>query len=347
MRFSLYPRAVLVNEKDRKGTVVSLDAAVHSIRTGEKGLAQNTLKLREMLAKGQTEQYRKQKSLILPAATFSGIFSIRSAKIELADKFTEHNGFGIYDIDDIDPHDLNAIKTVLSLHPNVILVFASPSGTGLKVIVQLDPIPTTQNDREHKHAWGRCKVELDEILSHYSYQCDSGDDPTRLCFLAHDPRVYYQPDKPAFKWDRDSYHIDTQRLAKQQEQKKHQVSDRSSLENREWSNDDIDPKALYHINPDGIHYDDWFRILAACKASGLAWQDVDAWSRQGTKHQDGDIEKRWDGINTTDVSWGTVVYFAQQHGYQRTQRTRQSKLTECGLATATCRAGTSPPQWKQ
>ena len=333
MRHSLYPRAVLHNETDRKGAVVSLDATVHRIRTGEKGLAKNTQKLRDMLSKGQKDTYRDRKAEILPAATFSGIFSTRDRDVALPDKFTEHTGIFTYDIDGIPTNSIGAMKTVLSLDPHIILIFTSPSFEGLKAFERADPIPSTDNDLEHKHAWTLGKARLDKKLNIYGYQCDSGDDPTRLCFLSHDPDVYYKPDKPTRLWDREAYHIERQRQEGERSQK--QQHQRTELETRQWDNTEIDPRALTHINPDSIHYDDWFRIIAACKASGLSWQDVDEWSRSGSKHRDGDIEKRWNGINTTDVSWGTVVHFAKENGYQPPHRKLSPKLQN---------ASSSPPR---
>ena len=327
MRLSVYRRAVLLNDEDRKGAIVSLDAVARRIRSGDKGLAEHTAMLRKHLANNDKQRYKRDKEIKTPAATFSGAFSTRDSKVSLPDKFTEHNGLLTFDVDNIDSSSIGAMRTVLSLHPHVMMVFASPSNTGVKALIRVDPIPTTENDLEHKHVWALYKAQLDEILSHYGYKCDSGDDPTRLCFFSHDPHLYYKPSKPQGPWDKDAYHIETQRLAEQRErERKQRQSDRSSLESREWTNADIDPKALDYIDPDGIHYDDWFRILAACKASGLTWQDVDAWSRQGTKHVEGDVEKRWNGINTTDVSWGTVVHFAKQSGYQLPQRKRPPKL---------------------
>ena len=333
MRHSIYPRANLYNETDRKGAVVSLDATVHRIRTGEKGLAENTQQLRDMLSKGQSKAYRKRKAEILPAATFSGIFSTRDRDVALPDKFTEHTGIKTYDIDGIKRSDIPAIKVILSLDPYIFLVFTSPSFEGLKAFERVDPIPTTANDIEHKHVWALGKARLDEKLNTYGYQCDSGNDPTRLCFLAYDPDVYYKPNKPTRLWDREAYHIEHQQKEREQSQKRQQQ--RTYLENQQWDNTDIDPTALKHINPDSIHYDDWFRIIAACKASGLSWHDVDAWSRQGTKHVEGDIEKRWHGINTAAISWGTVIYFAQQNGYQLPERKRPPKLQNAAPSDTT------------
>ena len=326
MRLSTYRSAMPKSESDRKGAVESLDAVAHRIQTGDKGLAEHTARLREHLANGNRAAYKRIKEANTPAAAFSGVFSTRDRNVELPDKFTAHSGLLVFDIDDIDKStgSVNGMRTVLSLHPHVLMAFASPSNTGIKVLMRIDPIPTTANADEHKFVWKQCKAELDKILKHYLLKCDNGDDPTRLCFFAYDPRLYYDPSKPAYPFDRDAYEIDAQ--AKAKERAKRSEFDRKALENRQWTNDDIDPKALYHIHPDGIHYDDWFGIIAACKASGLSWQDVDAWSRQGSKHVEGDIEKRWNGINAKDFSWGTVVHFAKQNGYQPPHRKRPPKL---------------------
>ena len=328
MKVSHYPQAVVRTDADRKGAVVSLNATVNHIRSGEKGLAHNTHTLRQMLAKGDTERYRQRKAQILPAATFSGIFSIRDRNIALPDKFTQHSGLLSYDIDDVKRSDMRAIKIILSLQPNIILVFDSPSYEGLKAFERVSPIPTTANDAEHKHAWQTRKALLDEKLGIYGYKCDSGDDPTRLCFLAHDPDVYYDPSKTAAHWDIEAFH-QAQALEKEREQEQLRISkknNRKALESRNWDNSEIDKSALSFIDPD-IDYDDWFRVVAVCKSVGFTWQEVDTWCRGGAKYREGDIEKRWNGIpGTGKATWGTVVYFAQQSGYQLPRGKRQPKL---------------------
>ena len=258
------------------GAVVSLDAAAKRIQDGQRGLAQNTDRLRGMLAKGQDEQYTKTKSRILPAAAFSGVFSIRDRDVDLADKFTEHSGILTFDIDDIQNStaNVNGIRTVLSLHPNVIMVFASPSNTGVKALMTVDPIPNTQDDDEHKYIWRLCKAELDEILQHYGLKCDKGDDPARLCFLSYDPDIYYNPNKPSRSWDREAYRVEVERLEK--ERKQQQKKRRTELENRQWNDDEIDKSALSYVNPD-LDYDDWLRILIICKKNGFTMNEVDAW----------------------------------------------------------------------
>ena len=314
IQISRYRRAVL-DDDDRKGEVISIGEVVSQIRTGSQGLGNRINTLRGYLAKGQVERYHREKK-ILPAATFSGVFSIRVAenKVKLADRFTAHSGAFTLDIDDIPRDSIKGIKVVLSLHPHVFLIFISPSGTGLKVFVKVDPVPSTENDREHKHVWKQVKAQLDEILSNYGLRSDKGDDPARLCFLCHDPHVYYEPDKPAFTWDREAYH----RELKKQEQKQ-----RASLESRNWDKSDVDVKALDHI-PNNLPYEEWRNVGMAIKDAGLSIEVFRSWTGGQRLRSTGEwvsenIDSHWNRWNRTSgkiATWGTVVYLAQQRGYR-------------------------------
>lgn len=330
MRFSLYPRAVLWNDDDRKGKVVSADTVVEQIRTGSQGLAQRTNTLRQYLSKGQTEKYRVEKSKILPAATFSGTFSIRSADVELADKFTEHSGILTFDIDGIPTESIRAMKSVLSLHPNIFLIFNSPSGTGLKAFERVDPIPTTKDDSEHKYIWSLCKAKIDAKLSVYGYKCDSGDDLARLCFFAYDPDIYYEPSKEIGTWDRDTYH---QELQEKERNRKHQQKERRSLETRNWDKTEIDISALEFI-PNNLPYAEWRNVGMAIKDAGLPMSVFESWCGGQRLRSTGewiteDINGHWNRWNRTAgkiATWGTIVYLAKQQGYELPHRRRGARL---------------------
>lgn len=312
-KVSIYPRAVVHTIEDRKGAIVSLDAVVNRIRSGDKGLDKNTIKLRSILDEGKKEQYRTVKAKILPATTFSGVFSIRDNSIALSEKWTYHTGLVTIDVDGIDTQDMPTLFEILRTHAHTTIAFRSPSGTGIKIVCPVSPIPTIENDLEHKHVWDICKSVFDEVLSPRGYQCDSGNDPTRLCFLAHDPEVVYNASATAIQWNREAY-IET--LEKDTEEKQRsKVSNRKELENRTWQPSDIDKTALDHINPDHLDYDDWLSVLIAGKSAGLSLSEMDMWSRTGTRYQDGEVEKRWDGFRKDEITWGTIIYFAEQNGY--------------------------------
>lgn len=330
LKVSIYPRAVVYGASDRKGAVVSIEAIVDRIRTGAKGLAQNTRTLRKILANGDFDTYKDQKAKILPAATFSGVFSIRDSEVSLPDKFQTHTGLETIDVDGIAPADIPKIREELRKHPNVLLVFLSPSGTGLKIICRVTPIPTTANDLEHKYVWDQCKALFDKMLKPYGYQCDTGNDPTRLCFLAHDPEVIYNPDAVPIEWNRDAY---LAALAEQEQVRKNSKKERTELEKRQWEKADIDPSALDFI-PNSLPYEEWRNIGMAIKDAGLAVSVFKAWSGGQRLNSKGvwiteDIDAHWGRYNRTSgniATWGTVVYLAQQRGYELPQRPQKAKL---------------------
>ena len=92
----------------------------------------------------------------------------------------------------------------------------------------------------------------------------------------------------------DDYPLPTHTVETTPEQRK--------LEKREWQTDEIDKTALQFVDPDLI-YEDWFRVVSACKAAGMTAEEVEAWSQKGTKYKEGDIQKRWEGIRADNTSW--------------------------------------------
>ena len=315
IRISSYTRATVKNKKDRQGAVVSLDATVQRIRNGTERLAQRTIEIRKIHATGTHEAYRQAKARILPAATFSGVFTIRDAEVTLADKFHEHAGILTFDIDNVKRADMRMLKIILSLHPNVILAFDSPSYEGIKTFAHIDPIPTTESDLEHKYVWSLCKEMLDEKLSIYGYQCDSGDDPTRLCFLTHDPDVYYDPSKPVYSWDREAY-LDSVKKAK-----KSKASTSIKKENKPFTGE-TDIEALNYV-PNDCPYEVWRSIGMAIKDAGFSVDVFQTWSGGQRKSSSGewvneDIQAHWNRYKRTAgniATWGTVVHIAMQNGY--------------------------------
>ena len=300
------------NAHDTTGVTVSFAAVLKRIRDGKHGLLEKT-RLCNVLAKTDPNAYRDYKSRELPAVTFAGTFP--TGKRQAAHLIT-HSGLVVLDIDDLSETLIPDILAEFAQHPHVRLAFLSPSGLGIKVVCPVDPVPI--DAAQHKAAWQACVDFFQPLADEYDFDIDpSGKDVNRLCFLAHDPQAILHPEAIPIQWDREAW------IAEQAERQKQ----RAELENRDWGDSDVDKAALDHIDPDALAYDDWLRVIIACKSAGVTWQAVDAWSRRGQKHQEGDIQRRWDGLRTGEVSWGTVVHFAQQHGYILPQRThRKPKL---------------------
>ena len=86
-----------------------------------------------------------------------------------------------------------------------------------------------------------------------------------------------------------------------------------------------DPAALDFIHPSSLNYNEWLSVITACKQAGLTSQQADAWSRQGSKYKEGEVETRWDGLSL-DVSWGAVVNLAKLNGYKPKRNHKPVKL---------------------
>jgi len=119
----------------------------------------------------------------LPAVIFSGRFSKRSKK-----DIVEHSGLICLDFDNVP--DPQATKDLISPDEYVVACFISPSGNGLKVLLKVPP-PTEEIADWHEHIFRQAA----DYFAAYDLPADkSGKDVSRLCFLSHDPNLYFNPD---------------------------------------------------------------------------------------------------------------------------------------------------------
>ena len=62
--------------------------------------------------------------------------------------------------------------------------------------------------------------------------------------------------------------------------------------------------------PNNVDYHRWIEIGMACKSAGLPMSVWDDWSKTAAKYQPGECEKKWASFNSSGVSWGSVVHWA-------------------------------------
>ena len=118
----------------------------------------------------------------LPGALFSGRFSSRERPV--AEKLIEHSGLICADLDHID--DIAGTRAKLSESPYVRAVFLSPTGTGLKVLVRVEP-----NVERHSASWKAVKAHIMELTE---LEIDEAcKDVSRLCFASWDPDMSNNP----------------------------------------------------------------------------------------------------------------------------------------------------------
>lgn len=284
---------------DTIGGEVDIERVVIGITHGGKGLKEKSEKARMLYEQPDKEPYKEFKKSF-PAVIFSGRTDGKGRDIS---HIVEHTGLVVIDFDDV---DVGGIISDLVNDPAVYLLFVSPSGEGVKVVVKVNPLPEII---QHKIAYEKVVEYFD------SYDADkSGSDINRLCFLAHYPQVYFNEDSDFIEIDFDSIEKEVADKAKAKLD--------ANNSNNNSGNKKCDLNALDFISPD-IDYQVWLNVGMALKNEGFdlaVWQD---WSSKGKKYKDGECEEKWNGFEVgkagkdgNPITWGTVVYHAKQEGYK-------------------------------
>ena len=129
-------------------------------------------------------EYKKQK-LNLPAVTLSGVFSKRSNSC-----LETHSGLIQIDFDDIDNYKES--RTALIEDPYTYVLFRSPGGNGIKMLVKINP-----SEETHKSQFLALEKYYQE---EYNLEMDTGTkDVSRAMLLSYDPHLYCNPFSETFE----------------------------------------------------------------------------------------------------------------------------------------------------
>jgi hypothetical protein len=163
---------------------IEVDKIVNRIRTG----TEKTFQLIEKIRSGEPNKDELKKQLA--AIMFNGIFKTRNdAGIE------EHTGLCILDFDKFETLEiLNDHRIRLAQDRFTYMVFLSPSGNGLKVVIK---IPKSSKD-EHFRRFHAYKKYIDSI-----YFDDKNSNLSRVCFDSFDPNIYFNPESELFEQIKD------------------------------------------------------------------------------------------------------------------------------------------------
>ena len=126
----------------------------------------------------------------LPAFTASGTFN-NGRKANLIDQYSQ---LLVIDIDKLTVEQLENAKNICILAPFTMAAFISPSGAGLKIIVQVD------SGKEHHAAAFQQVAEYYELSLLFGID-QSGKDVSRLCFMSYDPDCYINANADVFHVD--------------------------------------------------------------------------------------------------------------------------------------------------
>jgi hypothetical protein len=159
----------------KQGHVKTMPWVVERIRQGAN--ADLIEKIRALPVKADRDELKKG----LTSICFSGIFRRREDK-----SLVEHSGYMVADFDHVE--DLPALRDTLLGDPYTCLLFTSPSGDGLKLVVKVPPIA-----KEHH---GRF-LALMEYFQREDFDRKNGN-LSRVCYESWDPEAYYNPDAQVF-----------------------------------------------------------------------------------------------------------------------------------------------------
>jgi len=158
---------------DLQGHQISVLGALERIRSGKsKALVE---KAREAKTKKEADELKKK----LPAVCFSGTFSKRKDS-----ELLEHSGYIVLDFDNVS--DITQKRNELCSISHITAVWISPSGKGLKALVQIE---WKTMHKEHFDALMNDLPDIDK----------TGRNVSRLCFESYDPNLYYNPLAETYK----------------------------------------------------------------------------------------------------------------------------------------------------
>ncbi len=160
------------NVKDKRGKIVALGEVVEAIKSGV--VASHILKLKAAVGKDDIKSIKAT----FPAVTFSGTF--KNGRLD-AD-ILNHSGLICLDFDDVE--DIDALWAELIEFPYTVLIFISPSGTGIKAVIHI-----AAKKELHRSYFATLKKL-------FPTADPSGSNEARLCFLSFDKNLYYNPKAP-------------------------------------------------------------------------------------------------------------------------------------------------------
>lgn len=147
-------------------------------------------KQNEELRRARNNDQKRKAKKKLDFVTFAGTFGLR-----LKDALIRPSGYCCIDIDHVRPNDMRAIHHALINDPMIetALLFVSPSGTGLKWIIEIDN--QYPFDVNYKGVVSYIQNTYPDYFNCKEYNIidTSGSDISRACFLCYDPEAYINP----------------------------------------------------------------------------------------------------------------------------------------------------------
>jgi len=172
----------IVDGWDKSPTPATLNEALEAIRSPRWSKQVEAIRKRYEEAGGGMDgkEAVADLKLHLPGYLFSGIFDHRASK-----DVKEKTGLICADLDLLGDA-LGSIKEQVCADRHILAAFVSPTGTGLKVILKVDPA------KDHEESF---KAVQHFFLERFGLEIDRAcRDVARICFASHDPEIFIADD---------------------------------------------------------------------------------------------------------------------------------------------------------
>lgn len=203
---------------------------------------ERVLKLREILATGDSESYKAEK-LKLPAVTFCGIFENSRRKENLR----VYNRIIVIDIDKLNSEQLAHTIQHLEKDKYVFSFWISPSNNGVKGLVSIEyNFEIKDFDIAHKSAFEKLSSYF---LNEYNILLDpSGSDTTRLCFVSCDKNIIIKNENHSFAiYEPDIQNVTQIQNTETKKVKIYNTTKKNALFNPKGKNKNTDKRAMKDI----------------------------------------------------------------------------------------------------
>jgi phage/plasmid-associated DNA primase len=288
------------------GRVISLEEIADQIRTGSGVIKDEIAMIRNRIAGGadpKGAEIRERKKKNLPAfnlGTFVGGYR--------AVKSFQRSPIFLFDLDGISQDSLPSLRDQILKLPGLLLLFASPTATGLKFAILLDREITDHT--EFSRVYKQYTKNLNDILG---VTLDTTSDAARACYFSYDPDVFFNPEvKP----------VPVPAVEESRPPPKPEKPAASRPEGEANVDQGLPPglgselprRALGYLAPDRADkYQSWLEVGMACHAAGLPCETWDEWSRQSKKYEEGACAAKWSTFDGAGgIGPGSLVAWADE-----------------------------------
>jgi hypothetical protein len=263
--------------------------------------------LRRMWSETAGDLKAKKEAVKLLKEALRGILWHGKFSVRNADGLQARSGLLCLDFDKL--KDLTAARIALENDPYVVALFLSPTGTGLKVLVRIDPC------RPHLDGYKAAEIYFKQ---QYGLDVDPAcKDVCRLCFVSWDPDLYRNPNALPLPYP---------------EQATISATGERPESGSEHSDDGVTPLPLSDVTPERVKellgfipprpdYHDWLRISSAVWSVMSKEQGYALLSKWSPEEKPGEYDEKWKN-RLTEIRIGTLYHYAKLNGWR--SRTRGS-----------------------